>query len=88
MITDTIPNERFKLIVAHDGDEIRDIAFETENGERWTARDPNAAIYQREEDGLWMVGWQEGAAGPFESSQFAQAVADAMREGAEKPLLS
>jgi hypothetical protein len=89
-ITDTTPNDRFKMIVESDGNAIHDIAFVTESGERWTAHDPNAEIYQRE-DGKWMVGWQLGAAGPFESSQFAQAVADAMREGAiepEKPLLS
>jgi hypothetical protein len=59
IITDTTPNERFKMIVKHDGDEIHDIAFVQENGQRWTAHDPNAAIYQRE-DGMWMVGWQDG----------------------------
>jgi hypothetical protein len=66
------------MVVESDGIVIKKIGIVLENGERWTAHDPRAAIYQRE-DGGWMVGWQDGAAGPFESSQFAQAVAQAMR---------
>jgi hypothetical protein len=65
--------------IEYAGTAIRKIGFMV-NGERWTAHDPHAAIYQRD-DGLWMVGWKDGAAGPVESRQFAQAVADAMREG-------
>jgi hypothetical protein len=72
------------LVVESDGIVIRKIGIELENGERWTAHDPRAAIYQRE-DGLWMIGWENGAAGPFESSQFAQAVAEAMRGEAALP---
>jgi hypothetical protein len=72
------------MVVESDGIVIRKIRIVLENGERWTAQDPRAAIYQRE-DGLWMVGWQDGAAGPFESSQFAQAVAQAMRGEAAPP---
>jgi hypothetical protein len=60
------------------GNVIRKIGFILENGGRWTAHDPHSTIYQRE-DGLWMVGWEEGAVGPFESSQFALAVSQAMR---------
>jgi hypothetical protein len=67
------------MVIESVGNVIRKISIVRENGEHWTCgRDPRAAIYQRE-DGLWMVGWQDGAAGPFESSQFAQAVAQAMR---------
>jgi hypothetical protein len=69
------------MIVEADGLVIRKIGLVLESGERWTAHDPRAAIYQRE-DGLWMVGWEDGAAGPFESSQFAQAVAQAMQAAA------
>jgi hypothetical protein len=70
--------------VESDGIAIKKIRFVLENGERWTAHDPCAAIYQRE-DGGWMVGWGNGAAGPFESSQFAQAVAQSMRGEAAPP---
>jgi hypothetical protein len=64
--------------VESDGIVIKKIRFVLENGERWIPHYPRAAIYQRE-DGGWMVGWEGGEAGPFESSQFAQAVAEAMR---------
>jgi hypothetical protein len=90
-ITDTTPNERFKMIAKYDGDKILDLAFETESGEVWPAIAPHAEIFQREDGGGWMVGWGNGGVGPFETSQFAQAIADAMREGAiepAKPLLS
>jgi hypothetical protein len=60
------------------GNVIKKVGFLLENGERWTAQDPHAAIFQRD-DGGWMVGWEEGSVGPFETSQFAQAVAEAMR---------
>jgi hypothetical protein len=33
-------------------------------------------IIQREEDGLFQIGWYENAAGPFESRGFAEAVAE------------
>jgi hypothetical protein len=56
---------------------IRKIGFMVD-GEPWTAPATHSEIYQRE-DGFWMVGWEEGAVGPFESSQFALAVSQAMR---------
>jgi hypothetical protein len=68
--------------VESEGIVIRKIGFVLENGERWIAHDPHAAIYQREDGGGWMVGWENGAVGPFETSQFAQAVAHAMRQEA------
>jgi hypothetical protein len=58
------------------------MSFVLQKGERWTAQDPHATIFQRE-DGLRMVGWEEGYVGPFEISQFAQAVAEAMRGEAQ-----
>ena len=67
------------------GNVIKRIGFVLENGERWTAHDPHAAIFQSEDGGGWMVGWENGAAGPFETSQFAQAVAQAMRGDAAAP---
>jgi hypothetical protein len=89
----TKPNEDgFKLVIEQgDGDEIRDLVFETADGEIWPAFTPHAEIYQREEDGLWFVGWGNGSAGPLSSRQFAEQVAETMREGiieSAKPVLS
>jgi hypothetical protein len=64
--------------IEHAGTVIKKVGFVLEDGSRWTAQDPHAVIFQRE-DGLWMVGWEEGSVGPFESSQFALAVSQAMR---------
>jgi hypothetical protein len=57
--------------------EVRKIKFMVD-GKPWSAPATHTEIYQRE-DGLWFVGWTEGAVGPFESSQFALAVSQAMR---------
>lgn len=70
--------------VEADGTVIKKIGFVLEDGSRWTAQDPRAAIYQRE-DGGWMVGWKDGAAGPFPCASFALAVAQAMRGEAAAP---
>jgi hypothetical protein len=35
-------------------------------------------VVQRD-DGLWAIGWGDGAAGPFESRGFAEAVASKLR---------
>jgi hypothetical protein len=56
---------------------VRQIKFMVD-GNPWSAPPTHTEIYQRE-DGLWFVGWTEGAVGPFESSQFALAVSQAMR---------
>jgi hypothetical protein len=77
-VTDKHRDPRAHMIVETDGIVIRKIGFELDTGERFTARDPSATAFQRE-DGAWCVGWGVGAAGPFESSQLAQAVATAMR---------
>lgn len=90
-IADTTKNETYMLVIEQDGDDIRDLAFETESGERWPAFYPYTEIFQREDGGGWMISWENGGAGPFESHTFAQAVAEAMREGIiepAKPLLS
>jgi hypothetical protein len=36
---------------------------------------PADAIVQREQDGLFQIGWHEDAGGPFESRRHAEAVA-------------
>jgi hypothetical protein len=56
---------------------VRQIRFLVD-GEPWLAPPCHTEIYQNE-NGRWFVGWQEGCAGPFESSQFALAVSQAMR---------
>jgi hypothetical protein len=89
--TDTEPNETYMLEVDQDGDDIRDLAFVTSTGERWPAFTPHAEIYEREDGAGWMIGWGNGAAGPVASRQFAEQVAETMREGIierAKPLLS
>jgi hypothetical protein len=68
-----------RMVVEYDGNVIKKIGVVLENGERWTAHDPNAAIFQRE-DGGWMVVWQNGEVGPFKSAASAQAVAREMRK--------
>jgi hypothetical protein len=45
-----------EMEIKSDGIVIKKITIVLENGERWTARDPSAAPFQRE-DGGWMVGW-------------------------------
>jgi hypothetical protein len=62
-------------VESDDGIVIKKISF-VQNGQRWTAPAMPAAIYQQEDSGWW-VGWDGGAAGPFER-RFAQAVARKM----------
>jgi hypothetical protein len=89
----TKPNEEgFELVVEQgDGDEIRDIVFETADGKIWPAFTPLAEIFEREDGAGWMIGWGNGSAGPLASRQFAEQVAETMRKGVierAKPLLS
>jgi hypothetical protein len=60
--------------------EINQLPWLIPNGGNWPeyafpgVGSPDKAIVQRD-DGLFAVGWQDDAAGPFESRRFAEAVA-------------
>ena len=77
-MTDEHHDQRAHLVVESDGFVIHKIRFVLGNGNRLIARDPSAATFRRQVDGAWMVGWGVGAAGPFPSRAFAEAVAREM----------
>ncbi len=67
---------RLRRATATPGQESRIRAGQRQTLE--SGHEPNVEIFQGEWGG-WMVSWSKGAVGPLESSQYAQAIVQAMR---------